>query len=350
MPPQPEQLFPRGATTLTVHLHGMGHAHPENEISNRFLEELEIGTDEAWILERVGIHTRRTILPLDYIRQTRNREPWTAVEAANESQSTLGARAARLALERAGVRAEEIGLVLCGNSASDTHAPAGACLVAAELGLDVPAFDVQSACTSFYAQLHLMSLFDPARLPDWILLVSPETLTTTVDYADRSAAVLWGDGAAAALVSPRHVGCARLVHSQIQSQPTAWQKVVVPRGGHFRQEGRAVQMFGIKKMVEGVTALREAYETPERQLHFVGHQANLRMLESVRATAGVSEARHHTNVEWYGNTGAASAASVISMRWEKWQAQDDVAVAGVGAGLTWSSYLLRFDTGVGSAA
>jgi len=327
---------------LTVYLHGMGHAHPENEISNRFLEELEIGTDEAWILERVGIHTRRTVLPLDYIRETRNREPWAALEAATESQATLGARAARQALARAGLDPGEVGMVLCGNSASDTHAPAGACVVAAELGLEVPALDVQSACTSFYAQLHLMSLFEASRLPDWVLLLAPETLTTTVDYDDRSSAVLWGDGAAAAVVSTRHPGRAELLSSQIQSAPSGWEKVVVPRGGHFRQEGRAVQMFGIKKMVEGVGRLREQFETPERRLHFVGHQANLRMLERVRTTAGIAEARHHSNVEWYGNTGAASAASVISMGWEKWQAEDDVAVAGVGAGLTWSSYLLRF--------
>ena len=328
---------------MTVYVHGMGHAHPEPEISNRFLEELDIGTDETWILERVGIHTRRSVLPLDYIRETRNREPWAALEAATVSQATLGARAARQALDRAGVDLSQVGLVLCGNSATDSHAPAQACLVASELGCDVPSMDVQSACTSFYAQFHLMSLFDPERLPDWILLVAPETLTTTVDYNDRSSAVLWGDGAVAAVVTTRQPGRAQLLASRIQSQPSAWKKVEVPRGGHFRQEGRAVQMFGIKKMVEAVNRLREEFETPERKLHFVGHQANLRMLERVRDSAGIPEERHHTNVEWYGNTGAASAASVISMRWEKWTAEDDVAVAGVGAGLTWSSYLLRFD-------
>jgi 3-oxoacyl-[acyl-carrier-protein] synthase-3 len=94
-----------------------------------------------------------------------------------------------------------------------------------------------------------------------------------------------------------------------------------------------------------VNRLRESYGRPDRTFHFVGHQANLRMLESVRAACDVAPEHHHSNVEWYGNTGAASSASVISMNWEKWGERDDIAVAGVGAGLTWSSYLLRFGGG-----
>jgi 3-oxoacyl-[acyl-carrier-protein] synthase III len=327
---------------LTVHLHGLGHAHPEPEITNRFLELLDIGTDDAWILERVGIRSRRSVLPLDYIRTTRNRDPRAAREAATETNAVLGARAARLALERAGVAASEIGLVIAGNSASDTSAPAEACNVAGELEMEVPAFDVSSACTSLYVQLYLLSLMDPARLPDWVLLVAPETLTTTVDYNDRASAVLWGDAAAAAVVSTRHTGRAEILASEVASSPAARDKVVIPRGGHFRQEGRAVQMFGIKRMVQGVTRLREQFERDDRRFHFVGHQANLRMLENVRSTAGIPPERHHTNCEWYGNTGAASSASVLSMNWEKWREGDDIAVVGVGAGLTWSSYLVRF--------
>ena len=327
---------------MALHLHGIGHAHPEPEITNRFLEALDIGTDDTWILERVGIRCRRTVLPLDYIRETRNRDPRAALEAATESNASLGARAARMALARAGVPAGDVGMVIAGSSATDTSAPAEACNVAGELGLEVPAFDVSSACTSFYVQLHLLSLMDPARLPDWVLIVAPETLTTTVDYDDRATAVLWGDGAAAAVLSTRHRARARVSGTEIASSPAARDKVVVPRGGHFRQEGRTVQMFGVKRMAAGVTRLRDAFEQPDRRLHFVGHQANLRMLETVQNTAGIAPERHHSNVEWYGNTGAASAASVISMRWEKWRDGDDVAVAGVGAGLTWASYLLRF--------
>lgn len=328
---------------LTVFLHGVGHAHPDNEITNRFLEELEIGTDDEWILERVGIRSRRTVLPLDYIRQTRNRDPRAALEAADTNNARLGARAAEMALARAGVSGKDVGLVIAGNSASDTHTcPAEACNVAAELELEVPSLDVHSACTSFYAQLWMLSMMDPERLPDYVLLVVPETLTTTVNYDDRATAVLWGDGAAAAVVSTRHRAPLAVLGNTLESNPKARDKVIIPRGGHFSQEGRTVQMFGIKRMSRCINRLREEYETDGRAFHFVGHQANLRMLESVRRMCDVASERHHTNVEWYGNTGAASAASVVSMLWEKWKPSDDVAVAGVGAGLTWASYLLRF--------
>lgn len=328
---------------LTLYVHGFGHAHPETEITNRFLEELDIGTDDAWILERVGIRSRRTVLPLDYIRTTRNRDPRAAMEVAECSQGDLGAQAAEMALERAGIGKGDVGMLIAGNSAADSNScPGVGSLVAAKLGVEVPTFDLHSACTSFYVQLYLLSLMQPDRLPDYVLIAAPETMTTTVDYADRATAVLWGDGAAAAVVSTRHASGLRVLGNSLDSSPAGGDKVVIPRGGHFRQEGRTVQMFGIKRMTRCVTHLREQFEQDDRTFHFVGHQANLRMLESVRDLCGIAEERHHSNVEWYGNTAAASAASVISMLWEKWAPGDDIAVAGVGAGLTWSSYLLRF--------
>ena len=328
---------------MTLYVHGLGHAHPDHEITNRFLEDLDIGTDEEWILERVGIRSRRTVLPLDYIRTTRNRDPRAALEAAQWSQADLAAAAARLAIERAGIAAADVGLVIAGNSAADTHnCPAEACHVAAALDLEVPAFDVSSACTSFYVHLYLLSMMQPERLPDYVLVAAPETLTTTVDYDDRATAVLWGDGAAAAVVSTRNRSGLEVLGNSLDSSPAGTEKVVIPRGGHFRQEGRAVQMFGIKRMSRCVALLREQFEQSGRSFHFVGHQANLRMLENVREQCDIAPEQHHTNVEWYGNTGAASAASVVSMHWEKWTPRDDVAVAGVGSGLTWASYLLRF--------
>ena len=328
---------------MTLWLHGLGHFHPENEITNRFLEELEIGTNDSWILERVGIRSRRTSLPLDYIRDTRNRDLRAAAEATGYTTADLGARAARVAIARAGVDPAQIGLVISGSSAPDFLSPADACNVARELGLEVPAFDVNSACTSFHAQMHLLFLMDPARVPDFVLLVAPDSLTKTVDYTDRSAAVLWGDAAAAAVVSTKIPGRARVVDTIFESRPSGGQKVVVPRTGFFAQNGRTVQAFAIRQTVSCYERLRAAHARADRSLHFVGHQANLRMLENVCRRCEIPPERHHSNVEWYGNTGAASSATVLSMSWEKWQPQDDVAVVGVGAGLTWASYFLRFE-------
>ncbi len=236
--------------------------------------------------------------------------------------------------------------MLSGSSASRVLCPAEAAFVAKELGLEVPAFDLNSACTTFLAQLYHLSLMNPELVPDFLLIVQTETLTTAVDYADRNTSVLFGDGAAAAVVSLRIPGRARVLHVNAQSSPAGADKVLITRTGYFQQDGRAVQMFAIKRTREGyerlVEARREDPEAEARPLHFVGHQANLRVLEQVCERCAIPAALHHANVELYGNTGGASAPSVLSMDWEKWQPHDDVAVSVVGGGLTWARALVRF--------
>lgn len=324
-------------------LHGVGHYHPENEITNRFLEELDIGTTDAWILERVGIRSRRTVLPLDYLRDTRNRDVRAAAEAAVCDTAELGKRAALRALERAGIGPADIGMVFSGGCASDITCPAEAAEIAGRLGIEAPAIDVASACTSFLAQLRVLSMMRPEALPPYVLLVAQEALTRCVDYTDRATAVLFGDAAAAAVVSTREPGRARLLHAALESDPSASEKVQIRRSGYFQQDGRAVQMFAIKKTLAEWRRLGEARDDDERPLHLVGHQANLRVLQTTCDRAGIDPLRHHSNVELFGNTGAPSALSVVSQEWEKWTAEDDVALVGVGAGLTWGSCLLRFE-------
>jgi 3-oxoacyl-[acyl-carrier-protein] synthase III len=327
---------------LSLYLHGLGHFHPETEISNRFLEDLDIGTTDAWILERVGIRTRRTLLPLDYIRQTRNRDPRAAREAMVYGNAETGRRAAEMAIARAGIDKSEIGMVISGSCAPDMVTPADACTIAAALGLEVPCFDVNSACTSFHVAMNLLSMMDPAKMPRFVLSVVPEGLTRTVDYTDRSAAVLWGDGTSAAVLSMQVPGRAEILGNTLESSPAGHDKVQIPRVGHFRQEGRTVQMFAIKKTVRCYQALREKHAQEGRRFHFVGHQANLGMLQKVCELCEVPENLHHSNVRDFGNTAGAGSVSVLSQRWDEWTAEDDVAVAGVGAGLTWSSFLVRF--------
>lgn len=325
-----------------LELHGLGHFHPTNEITNQFLEDLDIGTNEKWIMERVGIRSRRTAMSLDYIRTTRNQDFRAALEATEFSNAYAGARAAEMALARAGISKQDIGLVIAGSSAADTMSPAEACNVARELNLEVPGFDINSACTSFYAGMYALSLMQPEKLPTYILVVTPERLTTTVDYNDRSSAVLWGDAATAAVISTKEKGRAQILGNCLESNPAGADKVVVPRDGFFHQEGRTVQMFAIKKTVRILEQLREQFTDAERNFNFVGHQANLRMLESVCQQTEIPAERHHCNVEWFGNTAAAGAPSVISMNWDKWTEHDDIAAVGVGSGLTWGGLLLRF--------
>jgi 3-oxoacyl-[acyl-carrier-protein] synthase-3 len=233
-------------------------------------------------------------------------------------------------------------MVIAGTCGSDLATPAEAALVADRLEIAAPCIDVNSACTSFAAQLQVLSMMRPEALPDYVLVVVSDTMTRCVDYTDRDTAVLFGDAAAAAVVSTRHPGRARILCTDLRSDPAGSAKVTIPRFGFFAQDGRAVQMFAIKKTLEQVQRLQAELEGTGGPVHFVGHQANLRVLESVCERAGIPPERHHSNVEWYGNTGSPSCASVLSMHWEKWAPGDVVLVAVVGAGLTWGSFLLRF--------
>ena len=330
---------------MTLHLHGVGHYHPETEITNAFLESLDIGTNDDWIVDRVGIRTRRTVLPLDYISETKNQDTRAAHEAQTVTNGQMGAEAARMAIERSGIDPQQIGLVICGTSSPTMVCPAEACLVAGELGLEVPAYDLNSACSTFVTQLFNLSMMDAAKLPEYVLTVAVEGLTTTVDYTDRGTCVLFGDGAAAAVVSTRTPGRAQVLEVSAQSDPPNSHKVVIPRTGYFDQDGRAVQMFAIRRTLQGYQAIREFVreEGADRDLHFIGHQANLRVLERVCKRCEIPAERHHCNVDVRGNTGGASAPSVLSMQWEKFGPRDDVALVVVGGGLTWARALVRFE-------
>jgi 3-oxoacyl-[acyl-carrier-protein] synthase-3 len=327
-------------------LHAIGHFHPENLITNAFLQELGLETDEAWILDRVGIHARHTVLPLDYIRQTKNRDVRAAQEAALYSNAETGKRAALMALERAGLQPSDIGMVISGGCSPDECIPAEACRVAEALNIDAPSLDINSACSSFAAQTYFLEGMRPERLPEYVLVVNPENSTRVVDYSDRASCVLWGDGSSAAVFSPRIPGRWRVTQTVLRGDPSGADKVRVPRSGHFVQQGTAVQTFAIKRSVETLVELRDRWlklgeGRSQGTLSFIGHQANLRMLESVAKRCEVTEGRHFFNVDRRGNTGAAGAPGVLSENWDNPALGDAVALVVVGSGLTWSGVLLE---------
>lgn len=331
--------MPRLETSL-LYVHGMGHFHPENEIDNDFLTKLDIGTDEAWIIERVGIRARRTVLSLDYIRSTRNADPKRSHEASCYSNAQTGALAAQMALKRAGITKDEIGLVIAGGCSPEYTIPAEACLIAAELGIQCPAIDLSSACSSFVAQVHFLRQMRPDAVPDYVLVVNSENNTRTVNYNDRSTAVLWGDGSSAAVLSFKHEARLKVGHSVLESDPSGFEKVMIPAGGHFTQSGSQVQAFAIRKSLEALAALREYVCGPLENLYFIGHQANLGMLEAVCKRAEVNSSRHLYNVDRFGNCGAAGAPSVLSENWSRFRPGDEIALVVVGSGLTWGGVLL----------
>ncbi len=323
-----------------LYLHALGHFHPEIIITNKFLSGLDIGSSEEWIIERVGIHTRHTSLPLDYIKETKNKEPRAALEASIYTNAEIGAAAARMALERAGLRTDEIGMVISGSSAPDYAIPSEAATIASELGIDVPCFDLNSACSSFGAQIAFISKMQRDALPPYVLVVNPEHFTRTVDYSDRRVAPLFGDGSSAAIVSLIVPAPIVIKEAFYDSRPSGWDKVFIPRLGHFSQDGRAVQGFAIRKSTEALRSLQETFSV-NGNLKFVGHQANLGMLNNVCERCGIAPKNHWHNVAAFGNTGGASAPCVLSQHWNDIAPGDHIAIVVVGSGLSWGYMMLQ---------
>lgn len=318
-----------------IYLHSVGHFHPPTVIDNAFLSSLDIGVDPQWVEERVGILQRRTTMSLDYIRRTRNRDPRAAAEASTTSAMEMAKQASESALRRAGLEAGAIQMVIAGGCCPEMLIPAEASRVAAALGIKATAFDLSAACSSFAAHVHFLSQMRPEALPDFVLVASVETFTRSINYSDRGSAVLFGDAATAAIVSPRVPSRARLLETSFQTDPAGHHQVTIPAGGHFAQDGQRVQMFAIRKTVEIVGESRFAGNGhgPSNEF-FIGHQANLRMLENVCKRLGVSPEKHLSNVKEFGNCGAAGAPSVLSQHWDDLGACA-VNLAVVGSGLCW---------------
>jgi 3-oxoacyl-[acyl-carrier-protein] synthase-3 len=292
-------------------------------------------------MERVGIRSRRTVLPLSYILETRNHNPAEAIRQSAFTNRQTAAKAAELAMKRAGLRASDIGMVISGSCSPQYCTPAEACTIAAELGIVGPAFDLNSACSSFAVQLHFLNLMRPEAVPDYVLVVSPENTTRLVNYNDRSSSVLWGDASAAAIISTKIPSRWRIVYSVMESDNKRWDKVSIPPGEHFRQEGSAVQAFAIKRSIAVLSEIRRHVTGDPDRLFFVGHQANLRMLQNVCEKAAIAPDRHLYNVDRFGNCGAAGAPSVLSQNWDNLNEGDEIALVSVGAGLSWSGLLVQ---------
>ncbi len=325
-----------------IYLHGIGHFHPENIISNSFLEDLDIDTNEEWIMERVGIENRRTVLPLDYIKSTKNQKPEEALEAALYTNVQTAVLAANQAIEKSKIKKSDIGMIISGGCTPASICPPEACTIANALEIECPSFDLNSACSTIAAQINFINMMIPEALPDYILLVTPENNTRFVDYSDRSSAVLWGDCTTAMVISTKIPSRLKVTKTTFASSPSACDKVKFPVMKHFIQEGRTVQTFAIKKSIALIKHFREQLPTEEAQrILFIGHQANRLMLESICNLTAINPINHLYNVDQYGNCGAAGAVSVLSMNQNYLKENETIILGIVGAGLSWGGMLIE---------
>jgi 3-oxoacyl-[acyl-carrier-protein] synthase-3 len=328
---------------MTLNILGMGYCHPSTIIDNQFLRNLDIDSDPDWIIEKIGIETRRSCLPLDYIKETKNKDPRAAEELLEMTPAQMGARAAEMAVKQVGIEASEIGLVVCNCCTPLQTCPAVAQQIAGMLDLSVAAYDVFSACPAFALHTDLIYSMRPERLPEYVLCISTGSMTSRVDYANRADSAIWGDGAAAWILSPRQSGKLRVVKTHFMANPRRAHAVVVDTNGFFHQEGRVVRDFSVRQTVRMIKQFeREAENNIDwsRDI-FIGHQANATMLEQITKNRGIGKDNHWSNVRVYGNQAGAGAPAVLAMHWDKITAGQKIVVAVVGAGLSWGSILLE---------
>lgn len=326
---------------MALSILSMGTCHPNIVIDNQFLEDLDTGTTVAWIEEKIGIKTRLTTLPLDYIKTTRNPDSWEARAVATMSPTEMGTRAALKALEKARLKPSDIGLVICNCCTPYQTQPSESFRIAQALDILPLTYDVYSACPAFALHVDYLNRFKPEMLPEFILCVTTSTYTHHVNYNDRTDGAIWGDGAAAWIMSMKHPGKLKVIETNFQADPTRCGAVVVDRKGHFYQDGRAVRDFSVRQTVRMIKSIEETHPIDWTRDLFVGHQANRTMLEQIVTNREIPPDNHLHNVTYYGNQGGAGAPASISQNWERLQPGQHLIAAVLGAGLSWGSVLFK---------
>ena len=289
-----------------------------------------------WIRSRTGIRERRI--------------------ATEDGTSDMAAKAAARAIEQAAILPEEIDLILLATSSPDSCFPNGACEVQAKLGaVNAACYDISAACTGFVFALSTAHAFISAGIYKTALVIGADVLSKLIDWTDRGTCVLFGDGAGAAVVRADETGILGLnMHSNGEKGGVLtcgsrsngnFLLGRKPELGYMTMDGQEVFKFAVKKVPECMNeVLRETGYTTQDIDHFVIHQANFRIIESIAKRLKVDVDKFPANMERYGNTSGASVPILLDELNRKGQLKrgEKMILSGFGAGLTWGAILLEW--------
>ena len=311
-----------------IKLRGTGRCVPANTVTNDDLSRL-VDTNDEWITARTGIRSR--------------------YRCEKETLTELCVSAARDALHMAGITPADIGVCIVATVSADTVVPSAACLLQRALGLpeDTPCFDLNAACTGFVYALHTMECLLNASPRKFGLVVGAEALSKVVDWTDRGTCILFGDGAAAAVVECREgwpsVGA--VLGSQGDDELLRLPGIESGERGFIAMEGTKVFKFAVEAIPRCMEqVLEKAQMTAADVDFFVFHQANARIIDLAVRKFRIPPEKYYKNIQEYGNTSAASIPLVLS----ELQDQGKVGpgsrtlVVGFGGGLTWGGALIEF--------
>ncbi len=319
----------------------MGSCVPEKTLTNSDLEKM-VDTSDDWIIKRTGISERR-ILEKD------------------EPAYRLGVEAAKQAIEDAGLKVEDIDLIIVTSTTPDYLVPSTSCIIQKEIGaVKAAAFDLAAACTGFVYGITVAQQFIQTGFFRYVLVVSSEGMSKVTEWKDRNTCVLFGDGAGAAVLGKVEDGYG-IISTYIDADGTQGNNITIPcfyvpqedvaRRANYEnkrtlwQEGQEVFKFAVKIMPYATEkVLKDAGIKTEDLKYIIPHQANIRIIDSAAKRLGIEPEKVYTTIRKYGNISSASIPVALTDAYRKkcLQKGDYLVFVGFGGGLTWGATLLRW--------
>ena len=323
-----------------IGIKGMGYYVPENVFTNFDFEKI-IDTSDEWIRTRTGIIERR-------------------FASKEQATSDLAYEAALKAIESAKIKKEDVDMIILATVTPDYFAQGAACIVQHKLGLKkIPCFDLNAACTGFIYGLEVAYSLVKSGLYKNVLVIGAETLSRIVDMRNRNTCVLFGDGAAAAIVGQVEEGYGFLGLS-IGAEGEDDMILKIPAGGSKKpnteetiknrenfvvMKGQEVFKFAVSTLPKVTLDALEKAKLEVNDLAMVfPHQANLRIIESAAKRMKFPLEKFYMNLSRYGNTSSASVGIALGEAIEKGLVKkgDNIALTGFGGGLTYGSAIIKW--------
>ncbi|WP_025026540.1 beta-ketoacyl-ACP synthase III [Caldalkalibacillus mannanilyticus] len=334
-------------TIPSVGILGTGSYLPEKKMMNIDLEKIVDTTDE-WIVSRTGIKERRIV-------------------SDDQATSDLAYEASLKALQRAGITAEQLGLIIVATVTPDMTFPSTANLIQERLGAKKAAsFDLAAACSGFLYGLTMASQSIRTGLYQYALVIGAESLSKIVDWEDRNTSVLFGDGAGAVVLGKVDEGYGFLSF-ELGADGGGGDFLYLPGGGsrcpateksvknkqhYVKMNGKEVFKFAVRVMEQvSESVLEKAGLLKEDVALLVPHQANLRIIDAARKRLELPEDKVVVNLDKYGNMSSASIPVALdeAVRGNQVKRGDHLVLVGFGGGLTWGGCVIRWDQEMTSA-
>jgi 3-oxoacyl-[acyl-carrier-protein] synthase-3 len=328
---------------------GVGHYVPENVVTNNDLSKV-MDTNDAWIEERTGIQERRHIKKGD-----------------GNTTSVMGAKASKIALERAGVSSDDIDMIVFATLSPDMYFPGGGVQVQELLGMKtIPALDVRNQCSGFVYSLSVADQFVKTGMYKNVLVVGSENHSGGLDFTTRgrSVSVIFGDGAGAVVVSRNETGSGGILSTHLHSEGKHKDELSLqgPSTGHWVPEimaqnpqedipyypymnGQFVFKHAVVRFSEVIQEGLQANDLLTADIDMlIPHQANLRISQFIQRKMRLPDEKVFNNIQKYGNTTSASIPIALSEAWEagKINEGDLVVLAAFGSGFTWGSAIIKW--------